>query len=308
MWVFTPSLDGFLRIPGSTQQSRAPLVCVKEQIYSRVYSRRLSLTIDNLALGCSSNSVRPSLEISGAQLCWHLFPWEREIEWRRVSQVPSNLKKKQLSHFRCWIQQRGANSWSGPAQHWWLYARLKITRNLLHTYLLSCFSHVWLFATPWSPLGSSVHGILQARTLGWVAISFPRGSSQPRGRTCVSWIGRQIPCHWASREAPHRTPYFLSPASILKLRQELTPLTLVLRPSDTGRCSSIGSPVSPADRPKILRLPAQNNTFSETSLMKWGESSIHHASSVRIGPLGNQILGVKSLFLDVLQITNQHRW
>ena len=32
----------------------------------------------------------------------------------------------------------------------------------------------------YSPLGSSVHGILQARILGWVAIPFSRGSSQPR--------------------------------------------------------------------------------------------------------------------------------
>ena len=31
-----------------------------------------------------------------------------------------------------------------------------------------------------SPPGSSVHGILQARTLEWVAISSSRGSSQPR--------------------------------------------------------------------------------------------------------------------------------
>ena len=29
--------------------------------------------------------------------------------------------------------------------------------------------------------GSSVHGIFQARVLEWVAISFSRGSSQPRG-------------------------------------------------------------------------------------------------------------------------------
>ena len=39
-----------------------------------------------------------------------------------------------------------------------------------------------------SPPGSSVHGILQARILGWVAISFSRGSSQPRDRTQVSCI------------------------------------------------------------------------------------------------------------------------
>ena len=36
--------------------------------------------------------------------------------------------------------------------------------------------------------GSSVHGILQARILEWVAISFSRGSSQSRNRTQVSRI------------------------------------------------------------------------------------------------------------------------
>ena len=39
-----------------------------------------------------------------------------------------------------------------------------------------------------SPPGFSVHGILQARILEWVAISFSRGSSQPRDRTQVSCI------------------------------------------------------------------------------------------------------------------------
>ena len=37
-----------------------------------------------------------------------------------------------------------------------------------------------------SPPGSSVHGILQAIILEWFAISFSRGSSQPREQTWVS--------------------------------------------------------------------------------------------------------------------------
>ena len=37
-----------------------------------------------------------------------------------------------------------------------------------------------------SPPGSSVHGIVQARILEWVAVSFSRGSSQPRDGTCAS--------------------------------------------------------------------------------------------------------------------------
>ena len=40
----------------------------------------------------------------------------------------------------------------------------------------------------YSPIGSSVHGILQARILEWVAISFSRQSSKPRDRTKVSCI------------------------------------------------------------------------------------------------------------------------
>ena len=48
-----------------------------------------------------------------------------------------------------------------------------------------------------SPPGSSVHGILQARILEWVAISFSRGSSGPKNWTRVSCIGRCIHYHWA---------------------------------------------------------------------------------------------------------------
>ena len=40
----------------------------------------------------------------------------------------------------------------------------------------------------YSPPGSSVDGILQARTLEWVAISYSRGSSRPRDRTHISDI------------------------------------------------------------------------------------------------------------------------
>ena len=55
---------------------------------------------------------------------------------------------------------------------------------------MKSLSHVWLFVTPLdcSLLGSSVHGIFQARILVWAAISFPRGSLQPRDRTQVSRI------------------------------------------------------------------------------------------------------------------------
>ena len=62
---------------------------------------------------------------------------------------------------------------------------------------LSC---VYLFMTPvdCSSPGSSVRGILQARILEWVAISFSRGSSQPRDQT---WVSRLAGWFFTSWEA-----------------------------------------------------------------------------------------------------------
>ena len=70
--------------------------------------------------------------------------------------------------------------------------------------LLCVHAQLWLtLCNPldYSPSGSSVHGIFQARILEWVAISSSRESSWPRDWTQVSWIsciGRQIFCHCAT--------------------------------------------------------------------------------------------------------------
>ena len=48
--------------------------------------------------------------------------------------------------------------------------------------------------------GSSIHGIFQARVLEWVAISFSRGSSQPRDQTQVSCTAGRHLTIWATRE------------------------------------------------------------------------------------------------------------
>ena len=53
-----------------------------------------------------------------------------------------------------------------------------------------------------SPPGPSVHRILQARILEWVASPISRGPSQPRDRTGVSCIAGRFLTIWAIREAP----------------------------------------------------------------------------------------------------------
>ena len=56
-------------------------------------------------------------------------------------------------------------------------------------------SRVWLFVAPYT-----VHGILQVRTLEWVAFPSSTGSSQPRDRTQVSCIAGRFFTSWATRE------------------------------------------------------------------------------------------------------------
>jgi len=57
--------------------------------------------------------------------------------------------------------------------------------------------------TPWtvcSPRGSSVCGILQARTLEWVAILFSRASSWPRDQVQLSCTVGRFFTIWATRD------------------------------------------------------------------------------------------------------------
>ena len=67
---------------------------------------------------------------------------------------------------------------------------------------LSCVQLLWPHGC--SLTGSSVRGILQARILEWVAISYSRGSSWPRDQApilCISCIGRQILNHCATKNS-----------------------------------------------------------------------------------------------------------
>ena len=89
-----------------------------------------------------------------------------------------------------------------------------------------CFSHVRLCNTmDCSPPGSSVQGILQARILEWVAISFSRESSWPRNRAHVSWIGRWVLYHEHHWEASkYKKIHKKSPSAYLTIVEGLSNL------------------------------------------------------------------------------------
>jgi len=63
---------------------------------------------------------------------------------------------------------------------------------------------LWWCPTLWDPMdclppGSSVHEILQARILEWVAIPFSRGSYQPRSQSQVSCISGRFCTIWTMK-------------------------------------------------------------------------------------------------------------
>ena len=53
-------------------------------------------------------------------------------------------------------------------------------------WVLSRFSRVQLFATLWTVACQAVHGILQARILGWIPMPSSKRSSKPRDQTRIS--------------------------------------------------------------------------------------------------------------------------
>ena len=84
-------------------------------------------------------------------------------------------------------------------------------KNILYTCVICAYCFYCCLVTKsclplfnpmdYSPPGSSVHGIFQARILESVAISFCSGSFQPRDWTHISYIGRWIFYLWATKKA-----------------------------------------------------------------------------------------------------------
>ena len=114
----------------------------------------------------------------------HKRTWANPWEWRSFS----------LCCLRCWLHGYipDVTTWQTehlkhvPFTRYRLYFRAAAMAQLLSRDRLcnpmDC-----------SPPGSSVHGILQARILEWVAISSSKGSSWPRDGTyvsCISCISR----------------------------------------------------------------------------------------------------------------------
>ena len=146
-------------------------------------------------------------------------------QWRWERSTASFLPGEGSSVCLCGHLTRGEEAfitagkrWESPSPHglhwhhtwgsltgawWWWRSRPFIV--CMHAMLQLC-------TTPWdamdcSPPGSSVSGILQARTLEWVAVPSFRGSSQPKDQIHISYvscIGRHFTTHttWEAQPLP----------------------------------------------------------------------------------------------------------
>ena len=102
---------------------------------------------------------------------------------------PSRISRREGLAYCVWIRSQAL--WK--ALDWGICLGKKKVQVLVTQSCLTLCNSI-----DYSPPGSSVHGVLQARILEWVAISFSRGSSQPRDRTWVSYIAGRFFTIWAT--------------------------------------------------------------------------------------------------------------
>ena len=122
---------------------------------------------------------------------WNLWGWEKE-------------GIKTLGNFKLGDKQKGEE----PAKE----AKGELSKKDRHSWrCASCITREWkakvkvtqLCQTLCNPMDYTVHGILPARILEWVAFPFSRGSSQPREQTQVSHIAGRFSTSWEPQGKPN---------------------------------------------------------------------------------------------------------
>ena len=128
-------------------------------------------------------ATSPVCLLLGRQILYHWATWEADKYIKiltKHSNILNLLDCQKLKEQEYWIL---SNTY---LLHYWQDSKLSrlVLKIIGRLCMLSHFSHVQLCdPMDCSPPGSSVHGILQARILEWVAVSFSRGSSRP-----INWI------------------------------------------------------------------------------------------------------------------------
>ena len=127
----------------------------------------------------SCDPVDSSLAVSSV----HGILQARTLEWVATPSSRRSSRLKDGTHVSCLLHWQGGSLLLAPPGK---QVKVKVTQSCL---------------TLCDPMNYTVHEILQARILEWVAFSFSRGSSQPRDRTQFSWIAGGFFTTWATKEA-----------------------------------------------------------------------------------------------------------
>ena len=140
---------------------------------------------------------------------------------------------------------------------------------------------------------TTVHGILQARILEWVAIPFSRGISWPRNQTRVSCIADGFFTSWAIREALAHSKYAVITYWISKLSG-----SKIFKSNNPGwawsclnskNCDELESPNTLVHQTKMMhiiqkiKLKTEISEFFTNPFLKWDFEVIHIAHNFLMG-------------------------
>ena len=147
-------------------------------------------------------------------------PWVGKIHWRKewlhtpsISYINHNILHFHQQQMRVLVAHQhlvlavvpdfGHSKRRVVVCHFFFFFNLHFPNDVwLHTCIHAQVCPSLCDPSDWSPPGSFVHGISQARVLEWVAISYSRGCRDQTCISCVFCFGRRIVYRWATWEAP----------------------------------------------------------------------------------------------------------
>ena len=159
---------------------------------------------------------------------------------------PHKTDKITSDNIQCWQRCGKINSVMLLLQWPFHWGKLSYNCWIQKCLLYVCVS-AQLYIAIWDPMdwglpSSSVHGVLQARILEWVAITYSRGSSRPRDQihvSCISCTGRWIIYHWATWEAHISSTNHVSAKRYIE-NMFIAVLIAMTKNEKQGKCLSSG--------------------------------------------------------------------